>query len=42
MTTDDLDKCRDAIVCAVDWLAVIQPALLAMDCLHLKFFVCTQ
>ncbi|EFW98986.1 c6 zinc finger domain containing protein [Grosmannia clavigera kw1407] len=42
MTRDDFDKCRDAIVCAVDWLTVIQPALLAMDCLHLKFFVCTQ
>lgn len=42
MTPDDFDKCRDAIDAAVRWCSVIRTTLELMDCLYLKYFICTQ
>ncbi|CAK7229576.1 hypothetical protein SBRCBS47491_007294 [Sporothrix bragantina] len=42
MTAADFDKCRDALACAVRWCSIIRPTLEVMDCLYLKYFLCTQ
>ncbi|CAK7274841.1 hypothetical protein SEPCBS57363_006370 [Sporothrix epigloea] len=42
MTAADYDKCRDALDCAIRWASIIRPTLEVMDCLYLKYFVCTQ
>ncbi|EPE09368.1 zinc c6 finger domain protein [Ophiostoma piceae UAMH 11346] len=42
MTRDDFDKCRDALDAAVRWCSVIRTTLDLMDCLYLKYFICTQ
>ena len=42
MTHDDFDKCRDALDAAVRWCSVIRSTLDLMDCLYLKYFICTQ
>ncbi|CAK7205464.1 hypothetical protein SEUCBS139899_008239 [Sporothrix eucalyptigena] len=42
MTASDFDKCRDALACAVRWCSIVRPTLEVMDCLYLKYFLCTQ
>ncbi|OAA58498.1 c6 zinc finger domain containing protein [Niveomyces insectorum RCEF 264] len=42
MTPHDFAKCQDAIDCAMRWCAVIRQPIEIMDCLPLKFFLCTQ
>ncbi|CAK7274521.1 hypothetical protein SEPCBS119000_006215 [Sporothrix epigloea] len=42
MSEDDFKKCRDALDDVIRWSSVIRPTLEVMDCLYLKYFVCTQ